>query len=1018
MVCALRGLPAFLLLVAGTSEAGAADSVSRIGMTEYPSGQVAVTEGYYRQFNFDWTDARGVTHRANLLDRATEVEHMVALLEYVYTNPEIPGFVHDRAYDKMVADNAVDDALNEPDRYGRFRKDWADVPYVPCPLPPYNMTRTVVEKPFNGATALLVELKDSFEKPAGEEIIKDCVAAVSVIPKQIYVSASVDHAGNPGYLFNVESRLNKFFIVTKGRNRATFTINPDGTVSDIQSLGTRPFYHMYEEFSPSNEAPIYNIYAEMNAEKQFHVDHNCSSVIRQAHHIGLDQFRENPADYEHFPINLMFFLPDYRFLGDSRQNSPANSWQHYTYYPSSYMGQEFEARRPFFFFNKIKASIGSPEVDVTNHTVKVPVEWRSEYKVITDSKVPERFFIYRVKNGIVEQEPIPASQLEMRQEDTELEENTGAMVRENSEVVRIYVYESQLTDSYNVEYIVRGRREGSEFSFVESNKVQELIPGYSRFETIKININGVAASRFQVSREENDYSNTIDLLNNTSSEDYIKHGHIKAPAGGESGTRFTLRRYTGNDTGNYEEVAYLDITGVSLTDGYNVFDYKISYPDSRAYTGGLTSQFRTLRKANAEEQLMEPVSAMPENNGILARFIDVFSAVVADNQQAPLYRYHIAYESEISLTDTRAANRTAVSNIVDVNVPVRELTAGYEPYSLEDIKADSNCGMLLPENRRAIFFEARNNINIKSYEVLHIPSGSNEGTLIGKAERNPSGAYLRYVYPDAAEPRGKDIDGEVALTPTENAFQGVLLLPMVSGVTSEDQLVLVIRYQNGNTYGHRRIPVLSLPEVRINNYYIKHTQQGNTHEYLAGIGWNPVAESLEIDNETSWRPVAFRVWWDHSGNTGGMTGILDTTDGISEGKSSRVAADYPDDESGEAGTVSEVAGRFSLGYAPASERPVIVAKKVRMYSRIPVKYIASEDNITDGYVVGDADIFMKITRPDQDNPVLGVDSPETDADIDAPAVYYDLTGRRVCDISEPGIYLEVRGERTRKILVR
>ena len=99
---------------------------------------------------------------------------------------------------------------------------------------------------------------------------------------------------------------------------------------------------------------------------------------------------------------------------------------------------------------------------------------------------------------------------------------------------------------------------------------------------------------------------------------------------------------------------------------------------------------------------------------------------------------------------------------------------------------------------------------------------------------------------------------------------------MVSGVTSDDQLVLVIRYQNGNTYGHRRIPVLSLPEVRINNYYIKHTQQGNTHEYLAGIGWNPVAESLEIDNETSWRPVAFRVWWDHSGNTGGMTGILDT----------------------------------------------------------------------------------------------------------------------------------------------
>lgn len=393
--------------------------------------------------------------------------------------------------------------------------------------------------------------------------------------------------------------------------------------------------------------------------------------------------------------------------------------------------------------------------------------------------------------------------------------------------------------------------------------------------------------------------------------------------------------------------------------------------------------------------------------------------MVADNRQAPLYRYQIAYESEISLTDSRAANRTAVSNIVDVNVPVRDLTVGYEPYSLDEIRADSNFGSLLPVNLRAMFFEARNNTDIKSYDVLHIPSGSSEGTLIGKAERNPSGAYLRYIYPAAGESHSKDTDGEVALSPTDNAFQGVLLLPVAEVVNPEDQLVLVIRYQNGNSYGHRRIPLLSLPEVRINSYYIKHTTQGNTHDYLAGIGWNPVAESLEIYEQTSWMPVAYRVWWDHSGNTGGMQNILDTTDGISGGKSSRVAADYPEgSEPGASGSVNEVARRFSLGYAPSSAAPVIVAEKVRMYSRIPASLIASDKAVSDGYVVGDADIFMKITRPDQDNPVLGIDSPGTDADTDALAVYYDLTGRRVSDISEPGIYLEVCGERTRKIRVR
>lgn len=993
--------------------------------------QYAVTEEYYKQFNFEWTDDKGKKHIANLTDRATELNHMIALLREVYTNPAIPGFVTDRSFQKMIDDGLSLDEIDVDDSAQQKRSDWKTVPYRTCPEPPYYMPANLeVKAPINGATALIVELKDDFEKPAnggnvGDDVLKNYIASVQLISKQIYVSKSVDDAENPGYLFNVEARMNKFFIITKGRNR-TYTYDSN---TKKWNIGTRPFYHMFEEYSPSNVEPIYGVYEAMNQEVPFRVDHNCSSVVKQCHHIGLDEYQKDPSKYQDYAVNLLFFLPDYRFLGDSRRkdSNATNSYQHYTYYPVEYQGTTSTERQPFMFFNKIKARISTPIINAADRSARVRVSWESEYKKITQSKVPERFFIHRVVDGIMEKDPIPFEELEMDQADTELRPD-GSMIRKVSPDVNVIVKEKQWEDSRNVSYIIRGRRENSEFSFVESNIVEEYIPGYIHFESLKIRISGDAGSRFDVSGEFNDYTNTIELLNNYSGEHFLRHNHLIVPTTEDNTrSRFKLHRYTGDVTETFEEIGWLDIVSKSLSDDgkYNLFGYTITYKDGRADDCKLTKQFRTRVYANKEQQDTARVEAADGNDGVLTSFVDLFTANVDHNQQPTQYRYQVLYKTvdpdkldAVALSMERADEnmQLAASNIVSVNVPVRDLIVGYQPYTLEQIQADQRFENRLKENTRAMVFEARNNVAIKSYDVIYVADGASDGQLVGKAERNKSGLYHRYVYVPDGSNASKEISGEIELEPTDPSFEGRILLPVMYEPDSNGSLVLRIAYQNGNTYGHRRIPVASLPKVNITNYYIQHLPDGNSHNYNAGIFWEPDNESLEIDESTFWTPEAYRVWSHYDETPVGVEEIFDTTDKISSENSNRVAS-YNSDGEGSYAPENWAEHKFTLTHAPSKEKPVAVAPYLRMYSRIPSGYVASEDGAKDGYVVSDARIFMSI-KASGDNPVLGVDSPEVDFDNEAEAVYYDMAGRRVVDPTEPGIYLEVRGNLTRKVLVR
>ena len=563
-----------------------------------------VSRDYYDQFTFDWTDEKGVTHTSHLTDRATNKNHIIALLHEVYTNPLIPGFRRDRFYHPEEVNSAfkvkndydggrygIDDEGNHVPNAKPERKDHIVVRYDKCDYGQFKELATEdVVKPFNGATALLVEMKDEFyagekklyelfpglkygEKPQHEyDRSMDYIEAVSLIPYQFYVTE--DANGNPGFLFNRRLTLSKCFVVTKGMNRPYKAYkhreqvnDPDRNVVTVNEIGTTfyldkkvedqdapafetdaggPFFNMFEEFSPTNSGPMENAYAKMDGGETFKVDHNCSSVIGQEHTIIFGSPTKSAPDPEglrlqaaasdnsstawhsqKFNVNLMFFLPDRRFDGITNFESGkteeeiAPDYSCYTFYAKDHM--------PYFFFNKIHAEIddvievpsdkdvitaSGEEVNLNSKSyAMVPIYWKSMYKEIIKQNEAETFTIHRMREGEVQEAPVPLNEIVIRYDYDEESGGVtyvtaGALV-ESGELLReigpeavVFVLEENAYErgGQAVRYIIHGRRAGSDFQTVESNLVLGYLPTIDKSLTIRVD---KVYSEFDYSDKEN-----------------------------------------------------------------------------------------------------------------------------------------------------------------------------------------------------------------------------------------------------------------------------------------------------------------------------------------------------------------------------------------------------------------------------------------------------------------------------------------------------------------------------------
>lgn len=937
------------------------------------TGQAA-SEIDYSTITYSWTDSQGRQHVSSLDERAESYEQIVALVKEVYTNPRVPGFIKD------------------PIGYGTDFTEGTNVHqyvrYEPCTQAPWNMPADLrVETPVEGATALLIELHEDYNHHA-DHSAEDClrhIKAASVLTKRMHIGEE-SQAANPGYLFNYVGTLNKFFIVTKGSNR----------VPNNAPGGFGPFFNMFEEFSPSNAGPISGAYFDMNSGEQFAVDHNCSTVMGQNHIVIMG----DPANSVDYPVNFLFYLPDYRFAGDTRTKDGVHHYEWYTYYSPDHM--------PFVFFSKINARIPTaPAADLYTGKASVNVVWKSTYKSVSRSKVPEEFYIYRVENDIVSDTPVPMSDIVLNPEafdgDMWFDGETGMIVGTGSEC-SVFVAEDMRSISHNVRYIVTGRRHGSDFEMTESNIVKTVIPTLTQTGELEIRIDGEGESVYDGDNERNKYTNRIMLLDHSSLGDRVlQRRHVRVNADGPA-TRFTLKRVVTEDVeeATAVEVATLEVVSEHVeTMGeteYYVYDATISYP-AGTVTDELpvTARFRSARLGVDEDDDLIQISAMEENDDVLAVFTDRFEASTRNGDQPEIYRYYVEYEGQNGIARARAAGRAVsrtLSNMVEVNVPVRELKAGFIPYTASDIAADTDASDLLTPNVSAIWIETRTDPRVAEYIVRDVTNDINAA----KVTRLPSGQL---------EIKRASANGTLQKYDViESGSKEKPVIELGYALEGNEEFSLQLVYTNGNTYGNRRVNVSPLPAADIVwDALVKDLENSTSTSpvYKAYIGWEPTNLG---EGDDLFEVYGYRVWAETNGD--GSDTLVYGLDGDTLPDNIELASDGS----------QRMLGHSFGSHEASVESPVSVAHTIRLYSVIPEDMRVFSGAADPDALYAVADLQHSRTIYSSDGVVTAVEGIETAPEGGDPE-YYDLTGRRVnADELGGGVYIRTLNGKSEKIVIR
>ncbi len=1053
------------------------------GRAQYVEG--TYDETFYSKFTYNWTDASGKKHTSTLAEPATEYEQIVEFLREVYVNPAIPGFVKDYSW-------TADKAAAHPDNI------YATVPYEPCVGlgNPYHMEDLAkVETPVEGATAILVEVDDNYDGRHGingdlpSDLADQCewylrqIKRVSILMHQRYVSQEVS-TENPGFLFNYVGPLNRFFVITKGNNRIALNSNYDdnGKVDPSSTVyrGHAPFFHMFEEFSPANTGPIYDAYHDMESGHAFGVDHNCTTIMGQNHTTvmspAVKEDGSNADAFHDYSGNFMFFLPDYRFAGDNRTNDNVHFYGWYTYY---------SGKRPYYFFNKISAEIKKKPQLVSKEgsdwandpdvlgIANVRVEWTSTYNDIVGYEANESFYVYRVINDVVQPDPVPASQLVVPGFDEETgtdypnkihlggrEDEGDDLTLDPSVIVSrishpsIYVKEPRYAESYNVYYIVKGRRYKTDFELVESNVVTTLIPGVSEKNALNIQIDGQRKSTHKIAERRNYYEHRIDLIDNNynaGTDVTLQRRHIRTADDPtvDTPTQFVLMRYSGADKSAAEEVARIRMTK-TVVDRWNqfVFTGDVIYKNdpARNETGITLCKATGIKYVTASGQTLSGqalvdainnhtitldnlsdyserdaetgedvrvnavlnVVALDKNESLgryqdaIYTFFDVFSVETRDGTHPDSYNYYIDYVPAVFLNHEVAAFSDR-SNTYEFSVPKNQLKAGYVPYTEEQILADANYDTRLAVNNPGVQFERESNVNVSRY-LIYRTGVYGAPQVVAQAVRQPNGtlAYSR-------------VNSNGTLASYDKSSNSVRpAIPLPYGANVGDEFDLVVEYTSGNTYGNRIAALYDTPYPHIYDVAIKgkaSSQYPDKWDYTATVDWNSqrLASPVEGDDSQYYTRYGYRAW--------GAGGKVDDESRMFEGhydlnekdnKVARVKAKAPNQDD----FISKQ-HNFTAHQATFVD-PVQYNAHVRLYAQLPESMNISESGAP-GYLVSDNTFVRTIDSPN--SYTTGVDD-VADDDANAPVEYYSLQGYRIDNPTPGTIVVRRQGNTVSKMMIK
>ncbi|MBR6490184.1 MAG: hypothetical protein IKT03_06580 [Muribaculaceae bacterium] len=700
---------AALLVITGLFSANA---------TVYHESTTKVTKFDYSNYTYTYIDANGVEQTASIMDEANSPEQIKALVKAIYTDPTIPGIHY--AYDfngtqiRKIDYNAyAREGVKATSKNMKVTWDDAD-PNEVIPNPEQD-----------GMTLLMVNMKDSWYRTyangktdSTDYMLNNAISSVKLMSH----FTRVHDAENPGYLYSFEGVTNRFYILSKGKPRASYWA---------------PFYRLFEQISPVKGDGGHNsddFINEVRAGHPYPCYHDCTNVPGFGTSTGYNHWFEITSTGEAYALkNLSIFIPDRRLeygYNESKPRDVRNEMSD-THTDAQIFKNYENAEGDLTVMPKVlmyTADLNAGAVPaVEEGYYQVNLDWNTSFTYENlGVHVPQHFYVY------VLGEDGSRTLLQEVQKD----ENGMVRVQEHSYLVK------QTNDVQHISYVITAHpinyaTDGTTVLRNDDDSPYITISAESPVCTVTIPSKRDAfftevseyRSRYHIEgsgKEFNIYKNTVSVTP-ASVNDYET---IRA----EAYKVYRKSSKSANNTGN--PIATVVFTPFFDEAGQKQYNYTVEYESG---TQNLDFLF--------DDEVPVTRGTITGYGNSTVKIIDRFRVSTANNTHIDQYTYTFKQPNAVG-------SYIACSNQYVVPVYKTTNNVAGEGRTLDEVIADTDhSAKATPDN--TITFSAINNptANLVEYEIRRLDQSNFKNyTRIGKAENfNNSGNYYIYALNNAGQ---------------------------------------------------------------------------------------------------------------------------------------------------------------------------------------------------------------------------------------------------------------------------
>lgn len=657
--------------------------------------------------DYTWIDANGNEHTSNLLEIATEPEHIIAMLREIYTNTDIPGnkvrgYTETGDPESLMINGNEAFAVNYS-AVGQLNSSEQYVDQYGWNIPTSKpiLSRTAGSSTYKyfdpteytphdeGLTLIMVELKDGVDFSGNSSYYSFGSSALSLRDKvantfksaRIITTYKKSGSGEEaGTLFKIDAdKLNRFFFLAKGQLRiidhgqayesdwtnnkvhpfpslkgSTFTDN-----SFNESAVLAPFEHMFEQFSPnqanSETSAMTDVYQELVNMESYEVVHDCVSIpyVAGNHEFnmyGVDSESDDCQDVR----DMMFFVPDYRmkywkasqyaFGDDTRDPNTVEKFVNYN-----------KDHRPTLGLYVIRQNEITGDKQANADVYDLNLSWESN---LLDF-LPGAEAMYQLFRVVTD----------------EFGNKTYELVATLDPNETTYVDHVPMAQhGQQVTYVVQGQDQTEFLSLQMSNEESYIIPGLDKNEIFQLSPKFDHYSRFDPLTEANYYANQLKVVNNTGTN--IKGAYMG------NGAKFTFLRGTvsGNDT---TWVAVAEAT----SNGNGSLAINTDLP-SQNRNGLYTHNNLDWIKMNNPSTVSYTVDGSDNVTFQNFNLYDNFCESVAQNNHPGFYLYKVEFEAPAGVTIQGTNGNTAHSN--RIGVAIHKTDMDVLGYSKAEVDSDTD----------------------------------------------------------------------------------------------------------------------------------------------------------------------------------------------------------------------------------------------------------------------------------------------------------------------------------------